>query len=96
LANQLEKSDEESFIRQRLTLRATFSLAILFSLTFALAILRSGFFLIFLFDCMAATILLILMDTLGGTFDRKLFTGCLAGYRWGIKTGLLVEGDELV
>jgi hypothetical protein len=96
LANQIEKNEQDSFIRQRVTLRATFSIGILFSLTFALVLLRLGYFWIFLFDCVAGATLLMLINTFGETLDRKLFTGCLASYRWGLNSGLLVEGEELV
>ena len=92
-AGEKETADHQNYILQRMTLRASFSLAVVLFLTYALTLVGTAFLSIFTYDCITAAVLLVLMNSAGAFVDRVLLTVCLITYCRGVRAGVLIEDD---
>ena len=89
-SSQHHNEQLDQYTAQRWTLRLSFSIAIASALTLLLGLARTNDLVILLWDCIAVSIVVILLNT-SDYMDRELFTVTLQTYCRLIRWGLLIE-----
>ena len=89
-SSQHDSEPPSQYTAQRWTLRISFSVAIISTLTLLLGFVRTSDLVILLWDCIAISIVIILLNT-SDFMDRKLFSVTLKIYGRLIRSGLLIE-----